>query len=128
MASLLNGQVDFLQDPPLDQLNRLQNVPEIKLARAGALVTILLCPDQGSAELRTSDIKGGNPFPDGGPRAAAFPVRVPDRQLRRDHLLLQQVSHVASGAQGRPSGLEEGTNCRYLTTKLEITRMQNVTR
>jgi peptide/nickel transport system substrate-binding protein len=72
LALLLDGEAELLQDPPLDRLDRLRGVAGIKLARAGALITVFLCPDQGSAELRTSDVKGRNPFADRRVRQALY--------------------------------------------------------
>jgi peptide/nickel transport system substrate-binding protein len=72
LAMLLNDQVDFLQDPPLDQLNRLHGMPGIKLEQANSLLTILLGFNQGKAELATSDVKGHNPFADRRVREAIY--------------------------------------------------------
>ncbi len=72
LALLLDGKTDFLQDPPLDRLDKLRNVPGLRLARLTLLGTIFLALDQGSAELRTSDIKGRNPFADRRVRQALY--------------------------------------------------------
>src|SRR5689334_9242541 len=55
---LLDGEVDFLQDPPLDRLDRLKGASGIKLVWTSGLLVVFLGLDQASAELRTSDIKG----------------------------------------------------------------------
>jgi peptide/nickel transport system substrate-binding protein len=59
---LLDGEIDLLQDPALDRLDRLKGVPGIKLVRTSGLLVVFLGLDQASAELRTSDVKGRNPF------------------------------------------------------------------
>ncbi len=72
LALLLNGEADFLQNPPPDRLDRLRDTPGIRLARMGLLSTAFLGMDQGSAELRTSDVKGRNPFKDPRVRRAVY--------------------------------------------------------
>ncbi|MEK0083823.1 ABC transporter substrate-binding protein [Benzoatithermus flavus] len=72
LALLVGGEADFLQDPPLDRLDRLRNTPGIKLTSMDVLSTVFLGLDLGSAELRTSDVKGRNPFADRRVRQAVY--------------------------------------------------------
>jgi peptide/nickel transport system substrate-binding protein len=72
LTLLLNGEVDFLQDPQPDQVDRLRAAPGLKLVQASALLTLFLCPNQGSAGLRTSDVEGRNPFADRRVRPALY--------------------------------------------------------
>jgi peptide/nickel transport system substrate-binding protein len=101
LALLLNGEADFLSDPPLDRLDRLRGAPGIRLVRMGSLVTVFLGMDQGSAELRTSDVRGKNPFA--------------DRRVRRAvHRGIDAGALVARtlGGLGEPAGMvaTPGTN------------------
>jgi peptide/nickel transport system substrate-binding protein len=72
LALLLDGEADFLQHPPPDRLDRLRDAPGIRLTRMSLLTTFFLGMDQGSAELRTSDVKGRNPFADVRVRRAVY--------------------------------------------------------
>jgi peptide/nickel transport system substrate-binding protein len=69
---LLAGDVDFLQDPPLDRLERIRATPGLKLAETWLPRVVFLGMDQGSAELRSSDVKGKNPFQDKRVRQAVY--------------------------------------------------------
>ena len=72
VAALLSGELDFLLDPPLQDLNRLARTPGIKLMKVAQVRTIFLGMDQGSKELRSSNIKGKNPFADKRVRQAMY--------------------------------------------------------
>jgi peptide/nickel transport system substrate-binding protein len=71
LALLLNGEIDLLNDPS-DQLDRLRGAPGIRLAQAKGLRSVFLGLDQTSPELRTSDVKGRNPFADQRVRQAVY--------------------------------------------------------
>jgi len=64
VAALLSGEVDFLLDPPLQDLARIEATDGLKVITTPQIRTIFFGMDQGSPELRTSDIKGANPFAD----------------------------------------------------------------
>ena len=64
LEALLSGQVDLLSDPPLDDLERIEGAPGLKLDRTNEFRTIFFGLDQKSGELRSSNIDGGNPFGD----------------------------------------------------------------
>lgn len=72
VAALLSGELDFLLDPPLQDLNRLSRTSGIKLMKVAQVRTIFLGMDQGSNELRSSNIKGKNPFADRRVRQAMY--------------------------------------------------------
>ena len=64
VAALLSGEVDFLLDPPVQDLERLNNAPGLVVRSAPENRTIFLGLEQGKAELPSSDVKGKNPFAD----------------------------------------------------------------
>ena len=72
LADLLTGRIDFLHDPPLDQLGRIEAAPGLRLVRAAEFRTIFLGMDQASPELRSSEVKGRNPFKDRRVRQAIY--------------------------------------------------------
>ena len=72
LEALLSGEVDFLSDPPLADLDRIEGTPGLKLERTNEFRTIFLGLDQGSRELRSSNVKGRNPFADRRVRQAVY--------------------------------------------------------
>lgn len=63
-AAMLSGEIDFLQDVPVQDINRLNSSSEITMLSAPENRTIFFGMDQGREELRTSNIEGENPFAD----------------------------------------------------------------
>ncbi len=72
VAALLSGQVDFVLDPPFQDLNRIGRSARLKIVQTPQIRTIFLGLDTGIAELRTSDVKGRNPFADARVREAMY--------------------------------------------------------
>jgi peptide/nickel transport system substrate-binding protein len=64
LAALLEGEIDLLVAPPASALDQIRRTPGLKLAHRPALLTAFFGLDQGSPELRSSNIKGRNPFKD----------------------------------------------------------------
>jgi peptide/nickel transport system substrate-binding protein len=72
LAGLLHGDLDLLTDPPFSALDGIKNTPGLKLAQANEPRIIFLGLDQSRAELRSSDVKGRNPFSDKRVRQAIY--------------------------------------------------------
>ncbi len=81
LHALLNGEVNFLSDPPFADLDRIESTPGLKLERTNETRAIFLGLDQGSRELRSSDIKGRNPFADRRVRQAVYQA-IDERTIR----------------------------------------------
>ncbi len=64
VAALLAGEVDFVLDPPLQDLNRIDATESLSVQTVPQIRTIFFGMDMASAELRSSDVKGRNPFAD----------------------------------------------------------------
>jgi peptide/nickel transport system substrate-binding protein len=64
VAALLSGEVDFVQDLPPQDIDRLQKTPTLKVNFGPENRTIFFGMDVASPELKTSNIKGKNPFAD----------------------------------------------------------------
>jgi peptide/nickel transport system substrate-binding protein len=64
LAALIEGEIDLLMAPPYSALDQIRRTPGLKLAHRPALMTAFFGLDQGSPELRSSNIKGRNPFKD----------------------------------------------------------------
>lgn len=71
-AALLSGQVDFVADPPPQDLERIRANPELKLVEGVENRTIFLGMDQHRDELLYSSVKGKNPLKDKRVRQALY--------------------------------------------------------
>jgi peptide/nickel transport system substrate-binding protein len=85
LHALLSGEVDFVSDPPLANLDQIEHTPGLKLERTNETRTIFLGLDQASPELRSSDIKGRNPFADRRVRQAVY--QAIDEETIRDQVM-----------------------------------------
>ena len=72
VAALLSGEVDFILDPPLQDLNRIKNTPGLHLKQTAQVRTIFLGMNQGVKELLSSNVKGKNPLADQRVRQAMY--------------------------------------------------------
>lgn len=64
VAALLSGEVDFVLDPPLQDIKRIEATEGLNVQTVAQIRSIFFGMDQGVEELRTSNIKGKNPFKD----------------------------------------------------------------
>jgi peptide/nickel transport system substrate-binding protein len=64
LAALQSGQVDFVIDPPFQDLVRLKADKALKVSEVDDIGTQYFALNQHSAELPGSDVKGKNPFKD----------------------------------------------------------------
>jgi peptide/nickel transport system substrate-binding protein len=64
VAALLSGELDFVQDVPVQDIDRLEKTPNLKVTLGPENRTIFLGMDGASPELKTSNVKGKNPFAD----------------------------------------------------------------
>jgi peptide/nickel transport system substrate-binding protein len=72
MAALFSGQVDFVIDPPFQDVARLKQEGRFKLAEIADIGTQYLGFDQSRDELQFADVKGRNPFKDLRVRRAVY--------------------------------------------------------
>src|SRR5579862_710272 len=72
MAALLSGEIDFVLDPPLQDLPRLEADPALRVVNGPENRVIFLVMDQERDELRYSNVKGRNPFKDLRVRQALY--------------------------------------------------------
>ncbi len=71
-AALISGQVDFIVDPPVQDLERIKRNPDISVIEGAENRTIFLGFDQYRDELLGSNIKGKNPLKDPRVRQALY--------------------------------------------------------
>ncbi|MEG0973474.1 MAG: ABC transporter substrate-binding protein [Comamonas sp.] len=71
-AALLSGEVDFVIDPSMNDLQRIKQAPNLQVLESAADRTMFLGMDQFRDELPQSSIKGKNPFKDVRVRQAMY--------------------------------------------------------
>jgi peptide/nickel transport system substrate-binding protein len=71
-AALLSGQLDFVNDPPLQDLDRLRATGDLKMMDGTENRTIFFGMDQNRDELLYSSVKGKNPLKDKRVRQALY--------------------------------------------------------
>ena len=72
MAALLSGEIDFVLDPPLQDLARLERDPSVRILQGPENRVIFLVMDQQRGELKYSSVKGRNPLKDLRVRQALY--------------------------------------------------------
>ena len=93
VAALLSGEVDIVQDVPVQDIERLKNSPTLRVSEGPENRTIFFGFDVSSPELASSDVKGKNPFAD---------VRV--RQAVNNAINRQAIQRVVMRGQAVPAG------------------------
>jgi len=64
VAALLSGEVDFIQDVPVQDLGRVSSTDGLKVITAPQNRVIFFGMNQGDADLQADDVEGKNPFAD----------------------------------------------------------------
>jgi len=62
VAALLSGEVDLIQDVPVQDIGRVEGQDGLKVSNAPQNRTIFLGMDQGKDDLESDNIDGANPF------------------------------------------------------------------
>ncbi len=86
MAALVSGEIDFVLDPPPQDIPRLKQDAKIKVLEGNENRTIFLGMDQSRDELLYSSVKGKNPFKDKRVREAvqlSIDIEAIKRQVMR---------------------------------------------
>lgn len=90
IEALRSGDVDFVQDVPVREIQRLQEEDGIRVAVGPENRSIFLGLNVGGAELATSDVKGRNPFADKRVRHA-INMAVDRQAIQRDVMHGQSI-------------------------------------
>ncbi len=72
VAALLSGEIDFVLDPPLQDLNRLRAAQNMRVLEGPEVRTIFFAMDTHRPELQYSNVTGRNPFQDLRVRQALY--------------------------------------------------------
>ena len=71
-AALISGEIDFVLDPPPQDLARLASTPDTRVIEGIENRALFIGMDQGRNELLYSNVKGKNPFKDVRVRRALY--------------------------------------------------------
>jgi peptide/nickel transport system substrate-binding protein len=109
VAALLDGELDLLQIPPYWALDQIRANPGLTLAYRTKMHTLFFGLDLGSTELRSSNIKGKNPFKDKRVRQAmAHAIDLePILQNLMGELFIPAGTIVAPGVNGYAPELDQ---------------------
>ena len=102
LAALLSGEVDFVNDPPPQDIARLKASPNIRVVEGAEARVQYLVFDHHRDELLYSDIKGRNPFRDLRVRQAvahAIDIQAIKSKVMRN-LAIPTGTIITSGDQG----------------------------
>jgi peptide/nickel transport system substrate-binding protein len=108
IAALLSGEIDFVLDPPPQDIGRLKQDPKIKVLEGNENRTVFLGMDQWRDELSYSSVKGKNPFKDKRVREAfqkAIDVNAIKTQVMRG-LSIPTAVMYAPQVDGYPKDLD----------------------
>jgi peptide/nickel transport system substrate-binding protein len=93
VAALLSGEIDFVQDVPVQDVERLKSSSNLRVTSGPENRTIFFGMDVASPELKSSDVKGKNPFADRRVRQAI------NMTINRD-----AIQRVVMRGQSAPAG------------------------
>ncbi|HET9763570.1 MAG TPA: ABC transporter substrate-binding protein [Casimicrobiaceae bacterium] len=72
LAALVSGEIDLINDPPVQDIPRLKQNPDIKVLEGVENRVVFIGMDQQRDELLYSNVKGRNPFKDKRVRQALY--------------------------------------------------------
>jgi peptide/nickel transport system substrate-binding protein len=72
VAALLSGELDFLLDPPVQDIERVKQAPGLSVQQIHQIRSIFLGMQVAKPELATSNAKGKNPFAEKAVRQAMY--------------------------------------------------------
>jgi peptide/nickel transport system substrate-binding protein len=109
VSALLSGDVDMVTDVPTQDIDKLRADKKLKVMDGPEVRTIFIALDQGSNELKYSDVKGKNPFKDKRVREAlnlAVDREAIKRSIMRG-LSVPAAIMVAPGVNGYSTDLDK---------------------
>jgi peptide/nickel transport system substrate-binding protein len=110
MAALRSGELDFVLDPPVQDIPRLREDPSLKVWEGKEIRVIFFGFDQHRPELLYSDVKGKNPFKDIRVRKAlyqAIDIEAIRTQVMRGLSIPTGITHPEPQAGGVSPALEK---------------------
>ena len=110
MAALASGEVDFVLDPPIQDIQKLKADKRIRVYEGPENLVFFLGMDQAREELLHADVRGRNPFKDRRVRLAlyqAIDVEAINRVVLRGFAESTAIVHPNPEVGGIPKTLEK---------------------
>lgn len=110
LAALISGELDFVLDPPLQDIAKLSQDKKIKIYEGRENRVVFIGMDQARAELLYSDVKGKNPFKDRRVRLALYQsldVEAIKRTVMRGLSIPTAILMPARKEAGLPDSMEK---------------------
>ena len=86
VAALLSGELDMMRPVPLQDIERVDRAPGLRVMQQPAMRVVLLAMDIASKELQESNVKGKNPLSDIRVRRALY--QAIDIEAIKSHVML----------------------------------------
>lgn len=115
LAALLSGEIDFVLDVSPQDVEKVKQNPKLKILQTPQIRAIFYGLDVGRNELRTSDVKGKNPFADKRVRQAI--------QMAID---TQAIKRVVMRGYSAPAGIITSPGVRGYTAALDKPNVANL--
>ncbi len=110
MAALRSGELDFVNDPSLQDVPQLRRDPTLKIWEGGEFRVVMIGMDQWRDELAYSTVKGRNPFKDRRVRLAlyqAIDIGAMKNQVMRGLAIPTGVPLQSPKGAGLPDSMEK---------------------
>ena len=107
-AAMLAGELDFMMPVPLQNLDSFKENPNVKVAEGPENRVIFFCMNQRDDELKSSNIKGKNPFKDQRVRLAiakAIDIKAIEEKVMRGHAV--PTALIFRGVTGYNSSIDK---------------------
>lgn len=115
VAALLSGEVDFIQDVPVQDLNRVSNTSGLTVKTAPQNRVIFFGMNQGAADLKNDNVDGANPLADVRVRRAM------SMAINRD-----AIKTVVMRGQSQPAGMIAPPFVNGWTAEMDASSMTDV--
>ena len=112
IAALLSGEIDFVLDPPIQDIPRLRQDKSITIFEGSEYRVIFIGMDQARDELLFSDVKGKNPFKDRRVRLALYQA-VDIESLKTSVMRGLAVPTAINLPAAKEAGMPDSMNKRY---------------
>lgn len=112
VAALLSGEVDFILDPPVQDLEKLKQEKALRVYEGRENRVVFVGMDQARDELLYSNVKGKNPFKDRRVRLAMYQA-VDVEALKKTVMRGLSVPTAVNLAAAKEAGIPDAMNKRY---------------
>ena len=112
IAALLSGEIDFVLDPPIQDIQKLRREKSIRIFEGSEYRVIFIGMDQARDELLYSDVKAKNPFKDRRVRLALYQA-VDIEALKTSVMRGLAVPTAINLPAAKEAGMPSSMNKRY---------------